>query len=119
MKKITSLIIICLLITVTACGKKSYETIDTNKATEIINNGAVLIDVRSVEEFNREHIPNAVNIPLEQISTINYDKNTSIIVYCQTGIRSKEAADTLSKMGYTSLYNLDGGLLNWGGSLEE
>lgn len=117
MKKIVSLIIICLLIT--ACGNKGYETIDTNKAIEIINNGAVLIDVRTVDEFNREHIPNAVNIPLDQIEDINYDKNTTIIVYCQSGLRSSEAVSKLVQMGYTSLYNLDGGLLNWGGDLEE
>ena len=117
MKKIVSFLIICLLLT--ACGKKAYETIDTNKATEIIASGAILIDVRSVEEFNREHITNAVNIPLDQIDTIGYDKNLPIIVYCQTGVRSEEAVEKLANMGYTSLYNLDGGLLNWGGSLEE
>ena len=44
---------------------------------------------------------------------------TKIIVYCQTGIRGKEAVSKLADMGYTSLYNLDGGLLNWGGTLEE
>lgn len=117
MKKIISLFIICLLIT--ACGSKRYETIDTNKAMEILNSGAVLIDVRTVEEFNREHIPNAINIPLDQIEAINFDTSTKIVVYCQDGIRSKEAVNNLADMGYINLYNLDGGLLNWGGSLEE
>lgn len=117
MKKLIRMLLICFLLT--ACGKKLYETIDTNKAVDIINNGAVLIDVRTTDEFNREHITNAVNIPLEQIDTIGYDKDTTIIVYCQTGIRSKEAVEKLSNMGYTNLYDLDGGLLNWGGSLEE
>ena len=117
MKKIFSLLVICFLIT--ACGGVSYETIDTNKAMEIIENGAIVIDVRTVDEYNREHIPNAINIPLEEIDNITYDKNTKIIVYCQTGIRSKEAVSKLANMGYTSLYNLDGGLLNWGGTLEE
>lgn len=117
MKKLFSILLICFLIT--ACGDKLYETIDTNKAVDIINNGAVIIDVRTTDEFNREHITNAVNIPLDQIDTINYDKNTPIIVYCQTGVRSKEAVEKLNEMGYSNLYNLDGGLLNWGGSLEE
>lgn len=116
MKKLFSLIVICLLIT--ACADKQYETIDTNKALEIINSGAVLIDVRTIDEFNREHIPNAVNIPLDQLESINYDKDTKIIIYCQTGVRSKEAVTKLINMGYTNLYDLDGGLLNWGGSLE-
>ena len=117
MKKIVSFLSVILLLT--ACGKSLYETIDTNKALELIDNNAIVIDVRTVEEFNREHIPNAVNIPLDQIDTIEYDKNLAIIVYCQTGIRSKEAADKLANMGYINLYNLDGGLLNWGGALEE
>ena len=117
MKKIFSLLSIILLLT--ACGKRLYETIDTNKALELINNDAIVIDVRTVEEFNREHIPNAVNIPLDQIDTIEYDKDLTIIVYCQSGIRSKEAVEKLANIGYTNLYNLDGGLLNWGGSLEE
>lgn len=117
MKKIFSLLSIILLLT--ACGKSLYETIDTNKALELINNDAIVIDVRTVEEFNREHIPNAVNIPLDQIDTIEYDKDLTIIVYCQSGIRSKEAVEKLANIGYTNLYNLDGGLLNWGGSLEE
>lgn len=117
MKKIVNLFVCILLLT--ACGNKGFEVIDTNKAQEIIDNGAVLIDVRTSEEYNREHIPNAVNIPLDQIDTIGYDKETKIIVYCQSGTRSRQAVQTLVNMGYTNLYDLDGGLLNWGGDLEE
>ena len=117
MKKIISLLVICLLMT--ACGNKGYEVIDTNQAMDIISKGAVLIDVRTSDEYNREHIPYAVNIPLDQIETINYQKDTTIIVYCQSGMRSREAVNKLVNMGYTNLYDLDGGLLNWGGSLEE
>ena len=116
MKKIISLL---LILFVTACATNSYKTIDTNEALELIDKGATIIDVRTVEEFNREHIPNAVNIPLDGIEKIGYDKNDVLIIYCQTGIRSKEAVQKLANLGYTSLYNLDGGLLNWGGSLEE
>lgn len=118
MKKILSLFIFILLLT--ACGSVlKYETIDTNKALELIDNGAIILDVRTVDEFNREHIPNAINIPLDQIDTVGFDKNSTIIVYCQSGMRSKEATEKMADMGYTSLYNLDGGLLNWGGQLEE
>ena len=117
MKKIISLLFICLLIT--ACSKNSYDTIDTNRALELIDTGAIVIDVRTPAEFEREHIPNAVNIPLEDIDKIGYAKEDTIIIYCQTGIKSKQAVETLANLGYTSLYNLDGGLLNWGGKLEE
>ncbi len=117
MKKIVSLLIYILLLT--ACGNKGFQVIDTNQAQDIINSGAVLIDVRTSEEYNREHIPNAVNIPLDQIDTIAYDKDTKIIVYCQSGMRSRQAVQALVDNGYTNLYDLDGGLLNWGGALEE
>lgn len=117
MKKIFSLIIICLLIT--GCGNKLYETIDTNRALELIDSGSTIIDVREVNEYNDGHITGAINIPLSEIDTIDIDKSTTLIVYCVSGVRSKEAVEKLAKMGYTSLYNLDGGLLNWGGSLEK
>ena len=118
MKKIVKLLIICLLIT--GCGTK-YETIDSNKAMTIINedSNTVIIDVRSSEEFNEGHIKNSLNIPLDEIIDITYNKETNIIVYCATGVRSSEAAKELSSLGYTKIYNLDGGLLNWGFELED
>ena len=116
MKKIISLIVICLMLT--ACASK-YETITTNEALELIDKGAVVIDVRTAEEYNEGHIKGAVNIPLNEIENISYDKNDTLIVYCASGVRSSNAVNTLADMGYTSLYNLDGGLLNWGSDLEE
>ena len=117
MRKFFSILIIMFLLT--ACGNSKYETIDTNRALQLIDEGAIVLDVRTTEEFNREHIPNAINIPLDQIDTVGFDKESTIIVYCQSGLRSKEAIEKMVDLGYTSLYNLDGGLLNWGGSLEE
>lgn len=111
MKKIFSLILMILCLT--GCGSK-YKTIDSNEAMNLINNGAIVIDVREGNEYNEGHIENSVNIPLGIIYTIDYEKNQTIIVYCASGMRSMEAAKQLSKMGYTSLYNLDGGLINWG-----
>lgn len=115
MKKIFSLIV-CLLL-LTACGD-SYETIDSNVAMDLIENNAVIIDVRSSEEYDTGHIENSINIPVDSISTIEYDKDTVIIVYCATGMRSSNAAKTLIDLGYTNVYNLDGGLINWGFTLE-
>jgi len=116
MKKIISLLLVCLGLT--ACGNK-YETIDTNKALELIENGAIVIDVRTSEEYNEGHIKGSINIPVDEIENITYGKDETLIVYCATGIRSTNAINKLVDMGYTSLYNLDGGLLNWGSDLEE
>lgn len=113
MKKWISLLVCVLLLT--ACGS-SFQTIDSNKAMELIDAGATVIDVRSSEEYNQQHIKDAVNIPVDTITeeTIAYDKDTTILVYCASGVRSAEAAKTLIDLGYTNVYNLDGGLINWG-----
>lgn len=111
MKKIISLLVCILMLT--ACGK-NYETIDSNVAMNLINNEAIVIDVRSSSEYNTGHIKDSINIPVDMINSINYNKDTTIIVYCATGTRSASAADSLTKLGYTNVYNLDGGLINWG-----
>ena len=116
MKKVFSLIVMTLLLV--GCGSK-YQTIDSNEAKILIDEGAIVIDVREIDEFNTGHINGALNVPLGQISEIEYDVDSVIILYCASGMRSMEAAKILADMGYTSIYNLDGGLLNWGFELEE
>lgn len=116
-KKIISLIVCILLLT--ACSGNSYKTITENDANELILNNAVIIDVRSSEEYDTGHIEGAINIPVDNISSIDYDKETVIIVYCASGVRSANAAQTLIESGYKNVYNLDGGLINWGAALEE
>jgi rhodanese-related sulfurtransferase len=102
----------------TACGS-SYKTIDSNEAMDLINNKAIVIDVRTSDEYNTGHIEDSINIPVDNINSINYGKDTTIIVYCATGMRSANAAQTLINLGYTNVYNLDGGLINWGFDLED
>lgn len=115
-QKIVSLVV-CLLL-LTACGTQ-YKTITENEAKSLIENNAILIDVRSGHEFASGYIDGAINIPVENISTINYPKDTVIILYCASGVRSATAAKSLVDLGYTNIYNMDGGLINWGGELVE
>ena len=110
-KKLISLIVCILLLT--ACGTK-YETIDSNVAMTLIEQNAVVIDVRTADEYNTGHIDGSINIPVDNISSLDYEKDTLIIVYCASGMRSSNAADTLVDLGYTKVHNLDGGLINWG-----
>ena len=110
MKKFLLIIGILLL---TACGTK-YEVINANKAKDLIENGAILIDVRTEEEYNKDHIEGSINIPLQNIEMIDYNKDDIIVLYCATGMRSGEAAKILTEKGYTRIYSLDGGLINWG-----
>ncbi|MBQ2836305.1 MAG: rhodanese-like domain-containing protein [Clostridia bacterium] len=76
--------------------------------------GAILIDVRSNQEYREGHLQGAVNIPdFEIINRIQKEipkKNQLIILYCQYGGRSRNSMVTMKKMGYTNVYNLYGGL---------
>ncbi len=76
----------------------------------------VLLDVRSFQEYNEYHLSGAICIPYyeleNKISGIIEDKGQLIIVYCQSGGRSKKALSILKKKGYINLYGLDGGIDN-------
>lgn len=79
-----------------------------------VSQGAILIDVRSNQEYREGHLQGAINIPdFEIINKIQKEipkKNQQIVLYCQYGGRSKGAMTTMKKMGYTNVYNLYGGL---------
>lgn len=83
--------------------------------------GAVLLDVRTVEEYQAGHIPKSINIPLHEIHAVaesisNHD--IPLFVYCQSGARSSHAVDALSRMGYTEVKNI-GGISNYRGKVEK
>ncbi|HEY5717864.1 MAG TPA: ThiF family adenylyltransferase, partial [Motiliproteus sp.] len=81
----------------------------------------VLLDVREAEEFARGHLPGAVNIPLDQLSSSqvlnSLPRQHPCVVYCQSGGRSRRAIPILQRRGLTSLYNLHGGIALWTGKL--
>lgn len=84
---------------------------------KIINEEAILVDVRTEDEYNEEHIDGAVlltldNINEESVSDIAEDKNSVLIVYCRSGNRSSQAANLLEELGYTEVYDL-GAMSNW------
>jgi phage shock protein E len=84
------------------------------------NNNYIILDVRTIAEYNEGHIPNAICIPNETIGSniINElpDKEQLILVYCRSGNRSKQAAEKLRKLGYTNLIEF-GGIIDWKGEL--
>ena len=79
--------------------------------------GAIIVDVRSSQEFAEGHIEGAINIPEYEIKNnvenILNDKDKEIIVYCSSGVRSLKARKKLAKLGYNNEYNLYQGLENW------
>ena len=84
------------------------------------NEGYIILDVRTIEEYNEGHIPNAICIPNETIDenvvNILSDKNQLILIYCRSGNRSKQATDKLENLGYTNLIEF-GGIMDWKGEI--
>lgn len=107
-------ILIILLLSISLVGCSSYKTIDQEEAYKAmsLDDSIVVIDVRTEEEYNEEHIVDAINIPLDNIESIDLDKNTTIYVYCQSGNRSKEATQKLNELGYSNVYDM-GGINTW------
>jgi len=93
--------------------KQVYEAIYGSK--EIA--GVQLLDVRTSKEFAVSHLKNAQNICItsddfkEKVATL--DKEKPIYVYCKAGGRSANAATILKQMGFTKVYDLQGGIMNW------
>lgn len=84
-----------------------YTLIPFDRAKEMIEKKeALIIDVRSKEEYDVMHIINSTNISLDEltIKIQNIDKNQKIIVYCATGTRSKKAIQLLNSLGYNNIY---------------
>ena len=95
---------------------------DINKWIEEWKNipGAVLIDVRSPDEYNSGHIPGSLNIPLNNINSVSgriKEKETKIFVYCLSGARSAQAVSQIKKLGYTNVINI-GGISRYTGEKE-
>lgn len=82
--------------------------------------GALLLDVRTPEEYRGGHIPGSRNLPLDAlqgIGTVAPDKSTPLYVYCRSGARSGQAATLLQRMGYSRVTNI-GGILQYHGKVE-
>lgn len=82
------------------------------------NKGPLLLDVRTLQEFNEVRIPGAVLLPVDRIdaataaAAIGPWKDRTVIVYCRSGNRSRSAVSALARLGYTKLYDL-GGIIDW------
>ncbi len=79
--------------------------------------GAVLLDVRTREEYVQGHVPGSVNLPLDELDTISYAENTPLFVYCRSGARSGRGVEFLKKAGYGQAVNI-GGIMDYHGEIE-
>lgn len=112
-----TLVIVFISFLLVGCGDTSTGTmskINTEEVKKILDNkdeNYILIDVREDYEFKEGHIPGAINIPLGNITNVDYSLDKIIIVYCKSGNRSNQAAIKLKNMGY-NVKDM-GGILDW------
>ena len=85
------------------------------------NQDVIILDVRSLDEFNTGYIPGAVSLPVNEIRYAAIfmipDVEQTILIYCRSGVRSAEAADILIDMGYRNVFDF-GGILDWTGEIQ-
>ena len=76
----------------------------------------VLVDVRTPEEYRTGHKEGALNIPVDEVeqraAQLLPDKNAVILVYCRSGVRSRQASEKLIKLGYKKVFDM-GGIKDW------
>lgn len=98
-----------------------YTQISQEKAQEMMKSeDVVIVDVRTQDEYAEGHIPGAICVPNESIVDAQPeelpDLEQTILVYCRSGRRSKEASQKLADMGYTNVYEF-GGIIDWSGEV--
>ena len=98
-------------------SQKKFERLSKKKNT-------VVLDVRTTDEYKAGHISNSTQIDVlktEEFKTqiASLDKNKRYLIYCRSGKRSKSAMTIMKEMGFTKLFDLDGGFTNWTGAKEQ
>ncbi len=124
MKYIPILLSLLLLVGCAAQPENTtYRQISMDKAVTMMaeEENYIILDVRRADEFAAGHIPGAINVANESISTTDIpelpDKDQLILVYCRSGNRSKQASQKLADLGYTNIVEF-GGIMDWTGEIE-
>ena len=112
---------ILIFSTIFSCSLINNESINQMNSDELIDfielNDAILVDVRTEDEYNSGYIESSLNIDCSSnefsVNADKLDKNTPIILYCKSGKRSSMSANKISKLGFKEIYNLEGGILEW------
>ena len=124
MKRLRPLFLLAAVLALVAgaCGGSTTSAIDLVSAPDAAsiigdNPGAVILDVRTPEEFNEGHIAGAVNIDFyaadfaDRIAML--DRNQDYVLYCRSGNRSGETAELMTTLEFTAVDEIDGGILAW------
>lgn len=108
------LLITATMVTQALAAEKNISAREA-KALMASNRNILLLDVRTPQEFSQGRLPGAVLLPIGDLERRigEVPRNKSIVVYCTVGSRSKSAAKLLVQKGYTDVYNISFGLLDW------
>jgi rhodanese-related sulfurtransferase len=92
--------------------------VEAGDAVKLINNDAVVIDIRSADAFARGHIVSAKNIPHDELDgkmeQLEQHKNTPIVAVCDSGVTTVQVVNKLRSAGFESVFGLKGGMSGWG-----
>lgn len=96
---------------------QGFAALSATQAVRLINQGALVIDLRSKELYDAGHIVDARNVPVGEIEsqadTLKKWRDKNVITYCDSGANGAGAARTLMKLGFSKVFNLQGGLNAW------
>lgn len=119
--------LLMLLLALTGCGSdgaEGYQQITAEEAKAIMEEQEteIVLDVREQEEYDSGHIPGAILLPVgtieeESAAEVIPAKDTTVLVYCRSGNRSKTASAALAELGYTAVYEF-GGIQDWDYEIE-
>jgi rhodanese-related sulfurtransferase len=95
----------------------AFAALSAQQAVRLMNQGALVIDLRSKELYDAGHINDARNVPVRdlesQAESLKKWRDKSVITYCDSGVDGASGARTLMKLGFTKVFNLQGGLSAW------
>lgn len=116
-KRINLIVVFLVLLSSCVQTKTEINTLDITQFDLDTAKNGVLIDVRTPEEYAEGHLPNAINIDVEDDSFAEkmdeINKNKNVYLYCRTGKRSARAVAIADTLGFKSIHNLDGGFIGW------
>ncbi len=122
MKRTGLLLIFFLAIILSACSGDGYKNLSTEEAKKLVDDSeAVVLDVRTPEEFEEGHIPKATLIPLQELESRlgELDKDETYLVVCRSGNRSAQASELLVQEGFKKVYNMTRGMNTWDDEIEK
>ncbi len=97
--------------------KGNAKHVGVTQATQMINQKAQIVDVRTTDEFTKGHIRQSKSLPVQSLAqllpTAKLKKDKPVLIVCASGMRARRAAAVLTKEGFTDIAILDGGLKTW------